>query len=111
VAYRVDNQWNNGFTGNMFDIHMTSFDQSTMVGSFIFRGPNSPGVPAHDQARDLITYTGTLGNGTCVPSGNLCANVDDCPSGETCNTGTCNIGGSIGFEPSVFAERRRPGET
>jgi hypothetical protein len=83
----------NGFTGNMFDIHMTNFDKSTMSGSFIFRGPNSPGVPAHDQARDLLTYTGTFGNGTCVPSGNLCANVDDCPSGETCNTGSCNIGG------------------
>ena len=82
-----------GFTGNIFDIHMLSFDQSTMTGSFIFRGPNDPDVPVHDQARDLLKYTGTFGNGTCVPSGNLCANVDDCPSGETCNTGTCNIGG------------------
>jgi hypothetical protein len=82
-----------GFTDNLHAIQITSMDYSTMTGSMIFRGPNDPDLPAHDAPRDLLTYTGTFGNGLCVPSGNLCANDDDCPGIETCNTGTCNIGG------------------
>ncbi|HWP64341.1 MAG TPA: hypothetical protein VNO26_00320 [Candidatus Limnocylindria bacterium] len=83
-----------GFTDNLHAIQILDIDYSTMTGTMLFRGPNDPDLPAHDAPRDILSYTGTFGNGLCVPSGKLCANNDDCPGGETCDTGTCQIGGT-----------------
>ena len=79
-----------GFTGNFHSLELTDFDGSTMTGTMLFRGPGDPDLPAHDQARDLLRYTGTFGNGMCT-GGALCANDVDCPGGETCDTGTCTL--------------------
>jgi len=80
-----------GFTGNLQALQVLSFDPATMTGSMLLRTPSDPDLPTHDASRDMLMYTGTFGNGICAPSGNLCANTDDCPIGDTCNTGTCNI--------------------
>ena len=66
-----------------------------MSGEMVFKknSGNPPGFPAHTPGKDLLHYVGTFGNGNCVPSGDPCAGNSDCPGGETCNTGTCTIGG------------------
>lgn len=84
-----------GFTGDIEALQFLSFNRSSFSGTMVFKRNGSAGgavFPPHEVARDLLTYTGTFGNGLCNPSGALCANSDDCPLGETCNTGSCTIG-------------------
>jgi len=80
-----------GFTGNFQALEFEDFDQASMTGTMIFRGPGDPDLPAHDPANDLLRYTGTFGNGLCTPGGALCASDSDCPGIETCDTGTCTL--------------------
>jgi len=79
-----------GFTGNFQAVEFFDFDQATMTGTMIFRGPNDPDLPPHDPANDLVRYTGTFGNGLCT-GGAPCASDSDCPGVETCDTGTCTL--------------------
>ena len=83
----------NGITTDIEAIDFVSFDQATMSGDMVFKmaGGSPPGFPAHNAGKDLLLYDGTFGAGNCVPSGNPCADDDDCPVSETCNTGTCTI--------------------
>lgn len=85
----------NGITGDIEAIDFLSFNPTTMVGQMVFKmsGGNPPGFPAHDNGKDLLLYDGTFGAGLCVPSGQPCAGIEDCPLTDTdCNTGTCVIG-------------------
>ncbi len=74
-------------------IDFLAFDPATMSGQMVFKkgSGNPPGFPAHDPKFDLLLYDGTFGAGVCDPSGNPCAGDEDCPSGETCDTGTCTL--------------------
>ena len=87
----------NGINGDIEAIDFLGFDPSTMVGQMVFKmsGSNPPGFPVHDNGKDLLLYDGTFGAGNCVPSGQPCAGIEDCPIGDSsCDTGTCAIGGS-----------------
>src|SRR5262249_21312991 len=79
----------NGINSDIEAIEFLGFDQPTMTGQLVFKmaAGNPPGFPAHDPGKDLLEYDGTFGAGNCVPSGNPCAGNEDCPMGETCNTG------------------------
>jgi cysteine-rich repeat protein len=82
----------NGFTGNIQGIELLEFDPVTFSGKLVFRGPGDADLPSSSPAHDLVMYTGTFGNGICTGGGGeLCAGDHDCPSGETCNTGTCTL--------------------
>lgn len=86
-----------GITSDIEAIDFLAFDQATMTGQMIFKkGSGNPtGFPAHNPGKDLLLYNGTFGNGVCVPSNVLCANIDDClVTDTTCNTGSCVIGGA-----------------
>lgn len=79
-----------GFTGNFQAVEFLDFDQASMTGTMVFRGPGDPDLPPHDPAEDLIRYMGTYGNGLC-DGGARCASDSDCPAGEHCDTGTCTL--------------------
>jgi len=85
-----------GITSDIEAIDFLSFDPATMTGQMVFKkgSGNPPGFPPHVPSRDLLLYDGTFGSGICSPSGDLCANDSDCPSGEVCETGTCSISGT-----------------
>jgi len=86
-----------GIASDVEAIDFLSFDGATMSGEMVFKkGSGAPtGFPVHNPGKDLLLYDGTFGNGLCVPSGNLCASVDDCLNTDTsCNTGSCVIGGA-----------------
>ncbi|RMD85911.1 MAG: hypothetical protein D6815_00910 [Candidatus Dadabacteria bacterium] len=76
-------------------IDLLSFDRSSMFGQMVFKkgSGNPPGFPAHDPKFDLLLYEGTFGAGLCDPSGTPCAGDEDCPDGETCDTGSCSLDG------------------
>jgi len=87
-----------GVNGDIEAVDFLSFDQATMTGQMIFKrgGAGTPtGFPPHNTGKDLLLYTGTFGNGNCVPSGKPCAGLSDCQVTDTaCNTGSCAIGGA-----------------
>ena len=68
-----------------------------MSGQMAFKmaSGNATGFPAHNAGKDLLLYDGTFGNGNCsTTTSQKCAGDSDCPVSETCNTGTCVIGGA-----------------
>ncbi|MFQ5513350.1 MAG: hypothetical protein ACE5FG_02845 [Myxococcota bacterium] len=83
----------NGIGSDIEAIDFLSFDRVTMTGEMVFKKGSGtpPGFPSHTPARDLLLYTGTFGAGNCVPGGRPCAGDSDCPSGETCDTGSCSL--------------------
>lgn len=86
-----------GFTGDIEALEVLSFDPTTFSGMIVIKtAGGDPDLPAHTAARDLISYTGTFGNGICTGGGGeLCASDHDCLAiGQTCNTGTCAVGGA-----------------
>ncbi len=74
-------------------IDLISFDAASMSGEMVFKkgSGNPPGFPSYDPKFDLLLYNGTFGAGLCDPSGSVCAGDEDCPSGETCDTGSCSL--------------------
>lgn len=87
----------NGINGDIEAIDFLSFNPTTMVGQMVFKmsGGLPPMFPVHDNGKDLLLYDGTFGAGNCVPSGQPCAGVEDCPITDTsCDTGTCAVGGA-----------------
>ena len=87
----------NGINGDIEAIEFLDFTPTTMSGHMVFKmsGANPPGFPTHDNGKDLLLYDGTFGAGLCVPSGQPCAGIEDCPGTDTeCNTGSCAIGGA-----------------
>lgn len=84
-----------GITSDIEAVDFLSFDPSTMTGEMVFKmGSGTPtGFPPHNAGKDLLLYTGTFGNGLCVPSGKPCAGIVDCLNTDmSCNTGSCAIG-------------------
>ena len=85
----------NGINSDIEAIDFLSYNPSTLSGQMVFKmaGGNPPGFPPHDDSHDLLLYNGTFGAGNCTAHpAQPCANNDDCPMLDTCNTGTCNIG-------------------
>jgi|GEM_PF-6211060 len=87
------NGTNQGITTDIEAIDFLSFDRATMSGEMVFKKGSGtpPGFPSHDPKFDLLSYDGTFGAGVCDVSGNPCAGDEDCPSGESCNTGSCSL--------------------
>src|SRR5262249_29183409 len=86
-----------GITSDIEALEFLSFDAATMTGQMIFKmGSGMPtGFPAHAPGKDLLLYNGTFRNGNCsTTTTQKCADDNDCPGIETCNTGTCAIGGA-----------------
>ncbi len=87
------NGTNQGITTDVEAIDLLSFDPSTMSGEMVFKKGSGtpPGFPPHDPKFDLLSYVGTFGAGLCDVSANPCAGDEDCPSGESCDTGSCSL--------------------
>ena len=84
-----------GITSDVEAVDFLSFDSLTMTGQMVFKmaGGAPTGFPVHNAGKDLLLYSGTFGNGNCVPSGKPCAGIADCaPTDTACNTGSCAIG-------------------
>jgi cysteine-rich repeat protein len=84
-----------GITSDVEAIDILSFDPATMSGEMVFKkaSGNPTGFPPHTPGKDLLLYDGTFGNGNCsTTTSQKCADDNDCPGTETCNTGTCTIG-------------------
>ncbi|MEO8601676.1 MAG: hypothetical protein ABI629_03765 [bacterium] len=85
-----------GINSDIEALDFLNFDPLTMTGQMVFKrgGSGTPtGFPPHNPGKDLLLYTGTFGNGNCIPSGKPCAGIVDCLGTDTaCNTGSCAIG-------------------
>ncbi len=85
-----------GITSDIEAIEFLSLDESTLDGQMVFlkKSGNPTGFPPHEAGRDLLVYDGSFGSGLCSTSSTNCAGDSDCPLGETCDTGSCVIGGA-----------------